>query len=105
MGMRILDRGKSTDKDMQTVGDGGVATKEELSLLQFVKIAHCNKDTSKSVMIMLSLISGALPLFIMCNFINTVLFILHITFECGHAIWLGKRDYDVKNKKKIPRNR
>ena len=59
MGMRILDRGKSTDKDMQTVGDGGVATKEELSLLQFVKIAHCNKDTSKSVMIMLSLISVA----------------------------------------------
>ena len=36
----------------------------------------------------------------MYNFINTVLFILHITFECGHAIWLGKRDYDVKNKKK-----
>ena len=36
----------------------------------------------------------------MYNFINTVLFILHVTFESGHAIWLGKRDYNVKNKKK-----
>ena len=77
MGMRILDRGKSTDKDMQTVGDGGVATKEELSLLQFIKIAHCNKDTSKSVVIMLSLISVALPLFIMCNFINSFVYTSH----------------------------
>ena len=105
MGTRILDRGKNMDKDMETGSDGDVATKEVLSLLQFVKIAHCNKDAWKSVLIMLSLLSVALPLFIMCNFINIVLFILHVTFECGHAIWLGKRDYDVKNKKKIPRNR
>lgn len=42
MGTRILDRGKSMDKDMETGSDGDVATKEVLSLLQFVKIAHCN---------------------------------------------------------------
>lgn len=31
MGTRILDRGKSMDKDMKTGSDGDVATKEVLS--------------------------------------------------------------------------
>lgn len=42
MGMRILDRGKSMDKRMETGSDDGAATQEILSPLQLLKIVNCN---------------------------------------------------------------
>ena len=42
IGMRILDRGKSMDKCMETGSNDGVAKQEILSPLQLLKIINCN---------------------------------------------------------------